>query len=158
MSNADGLTYSVREAARDESATIAEIIRVAFGTVAEILGVDIPPLHESEADVAATFDAADAVFIAEANGRAIGTVRGETLEDATVMVRRLAVLPSFRNAGVARALMRALEAAYPDARRFELFTGAGEEGAVRLYESLGYSLMEPRELMGFPLVYMEKRR
>ena len=88
----------------------------------------------------------------------VGTVRGETMEGDSVMVRRLAVLPQVRRSGIARALMSALEESYPDARRFELFTGAGLEGAVHLYESLGYTLMEPRKITDFPLIYMEKCR
>jgi len=54
--------------------------------------------------------------------------------------------------------MRALEDSYPDAQRFELFTGAMATGPIALYESLGYKLIEPREDMGFPLVWFEKCR
>jgi len=75
-----------------------------------------------------------------------------------VMVRRLAVLPDVRGRGIARALMCALEEAYPRAERFELFTGAMAEGPIALYTSLGYHLIEPREDMGFPLVWFEKCR
>jgi len=54
--------------------------------------------------------------------------------------------------------MVALEEAYPDATRFELFTGEMAKGPIALYESLGYRLIEPREDMGFPLVWFEKCR
>ena len=154
----DDRSFIVREAAREESAAIAEIIRVAFQEIADRIGIDIPPLHESAQDVLATFDAGDAVLAAEADGRLVGTVRCETLEGNSVMARRLAVLPESRRTGIAHALMSALEAAYPQARRFELFTGAGAVGAVRLYESLGYHLIDPPHPMEFPLVYMEKCR
>lgn len=148
----------IRLADPSEAETIAGVIRVAFATIAEAIGIDIPPLHEMAADVLATFSAGDAVIVAEVDGVIVGTVRGETMEGGDVMVRRLAVLPAFRGAGIARRMMRALEDAYPQVARFELFTGAEAAGPLALYESLGYRLMEPRETMGFPLVYLEKRR
>lgn len=152
----DGVT--VRLAARDESEAVASVIRDGFATVAAAIGRDIPPLHESAADVEATFDAGDAVLLAEMDGRVVGTVRAETLPGGGIMVRRLAVLPDARGRGIARSLMRALEDAYPEAERFELFTGAMAAGPIALYESLGYRLIEPREDMGFPLVWFEKCR
>ena len=148
----------VRAADSSEAEMIAAVIRAAFATVAEAIGVDIPPLHETADDVRATLAAGDTALVAVVDGIVVGTVRGETIPSGGVMVRRLAVLPSHRGHGVAHALMRALEDAYPDAQRFELFTGAMAEGPIALYESLGYKLIEPREDMGFPLVWYEKCR
>jgi GNAT superfamily N-acetyltransferase len=151
-------TFSVRRGDPSEAEAIASVIRAAFATIAEAIGIDIPPLHETAADVLATFSAGDAVFVAEVNGAVVGTVRGETIESGDVMVRRLAVLPAHRGAGIARGLMRALEDAYPGTRRFELFTGADATAPLALYESLGYQLFEPSEKTDFPLVYLEKCR
>jgi GNAT superfamily N-acetyltransferase len=146
----------VRLATRDESSAIAAVIRDAFATVAADVGRDIPPLHETAADVEMTFDAGEAVLVADLDGAIVGTVRAECISGGGVMVRRLAVLPDARGRGIAKTLMRALEDAYPDAQRFELFTGAMAEGPIALYESLGYQLIEPREDMGFPLAWFEK--
>jgi len=148
----------VRRATRDESAAIARVIREGFQSVADSVGRDIPPLHETATDVEETFDAGDVVLVAESDGHIVGTVRAEGLEGGGVMARRLAVLPEARGHGIARSLMRALEDSYPDAQRFELFTGAMATGPIALYESLGYKLVEPREDMGFPLVWFEKCR
>jgi GNAT superfamily N-acetyltransferase len=148
----------IRAAEPDEAEAIAGVIRAGFATVAEEIGFDIPPLHESAADVSATFDAGDAVMVADVDGAIVGTVRGETMDSGDVMVRRLAVLPANRGAGIARRLMLALEAAYPDVSRFELFTGADARAPLALYESLGYQLFEPSEAVDFPLVYLEKCR
>ena len=98
------------------------------------------------------------MLIAEWDHTPVGTVRGETLSDGSVMVRRLAVLPGFRRHGLARRLMAELENAYPGATRFELFTGADAKAPIALYESLGYSEFEPVAAPDFPLVYLEKRR
>jgi predicted N-acetyltransferase YhbS len=148
----------VRRATRGEAPAIESVIREGFQTVADDIGRDIPPLHETAADVEETFDAGDVVLVAESDGRIVGTVRAESLEGGGVMARRLAVLPEARGRGIARSLMRALEDAYPKAQRFELFTGAMAAGPIALYESLGYKLIEPREDMGFPLVWFEKCR
>jgi predicted N-acetyltransferase YhbS len=146
---------TVRPARREEAAALADVIRRAFVTEELVYG-DIPPLHETAADVEMTFDAGEAVLVADLDGRIVGTVRAECISGGGVMVRRLAVLPDARGRGIARTLMRALEDAYPDAERFELFTGAMAQGPIALYESLGYQLIEPREDMGFPLVWFEK--
>jgi predicted N-acetyltransferase YhbS len=149
----------IRKAVAGEAAAIAAIVRESFQTVADELGQDIPPAHEDSSEVLASFDADEVVLVAQGeSGHLVGTVRGESLEDGSVVVRRLAVLPQWRGRGIGSALVRACEDAYPKARRFELFTGAGPEGAVDMYERLGYVLMQPREVDGFPLVYMEKRR
>ena len=149
----------VRCATETEAEAIAGVIRSAFATVAESLGVDIPPMHETAADVLGTFAAGDAILVAETDRVIVGTVRGETLDGDRVMVRRLAVLPEHRGAGIARSLMCALEDAYPQAARFELFTGALASGPLALYESLGYVLFDEREAApGLTLVSLEKKR
>ena len=146
----------VRRAERDEADTLAAVIREAFRSEAAIYG-DIPPLHETAADIEATFDAGDVTLAADVSGRAVGTVRGETATDGSVVVRRLAVLPEARRRGIARALLVELEAAYPQASRFELFTGNLNGAALGLYESLGYVRTGSKEVApGVKLVTLEK--
>jgi predicted N-acetyltransferase YhbS len=148
----------IRCALPSEAEVIAAVIRESFATVAAEIGFDIPPIHESADDVLETFSAGDAVLVAVVDGEVVGTVRGETMAGGDVMVRRLAVLPANRGAGIARALMQALEDSYPYVRRFELFTGSMALGPLALYESLGYRLIEARQTEGFDLVYLEKCR
>lgn len=146
----------IRCAARHEAEPVAAIVREAFVTEAVIYG-DIPPLHETAADVEATFDAGDVTLIAERAGHVVGTIRGETSADGRLVVRRLAVLPSARREGLGRALLMALEAAYPSVRDFELFTGCLNHAALGLYESLGYVRCGSREIApGVELVTLEK--
>lgn len=133
-----GSRYVVRRAMRDEAETLAGVVRAAFATEALVYG-DIPPLHETAADVEATFDAGDVVLAADLDGVCVGTVRGETAADGTLVVRRLAVLPEARGLGIGRALLVALEEAYAAVTRFELFTGELNGAALGLYESIGYT-------------------
>lgn len=149
--------YTIRVARRDEAAQLAAIIRESFATEGAIYG-DIPPMHETAADIEATFDAGEVTLAAELNGAVVGTVRGETRTDGTLMVRRLAVTPAARSLGVGRALLVALEAAYPSATRFELFTGHLNGAALGLYQSLGYVRTgTTRVARGVEMVTLEKR-
>lgn len=136
--------FTVRPAAPEEAGEIASVVRASFQTVAEQIGHDIEPLHETAESVAATFESRDCALIAELPcGEIIGSVRGATQDDGSVMVSRLAVLPEYRRSGVARALMEALEASYPLAERFVLFTGRDATGPIALYRSMGYEQIEP---------------
>lgn len=147
----------VRTAQRAEVQAIAAVVRDAFETVAAVVG-DIPPIHERPEDVIATFDSGDITLVAEIDRGVVGTVRGETMAEGSVMIRRLAVLPEHRNRGIAHALMDAIETAYPHVTRFELFTGATAAGPLALYESLGYRPMRSEDVgQGLTLVYLEKR-
>jgi GNAT superfamily N-acetyltransferase len=147
----------IRIATREEAAQVAATVRRAFITEAEIYGADVPPLHETAEDVLATFHAGDVTFVAEAGGEIIGTVRGETLASGSIMVRRLGVDDAWRGQGIARALMAALEAAYPEATRFELFTGSRSTDALALYASLGYRYVRTETIApGVELLYFEK--
>jgi ribosomal protein S18 acetylase RimI-like enzyme len=146
----------IRLARREEAGTLAAIIREAFITEADVYG-DIPPLHETGADVEATFDAGDVTLAAELDGRIIGTIRGETLPDGNLMLRRLAVLAEARRLGIGKALIVSLEAEYPGVSRFELFTGSLNGAALGLYESLGYVRTGAQEVApGLELITLEK--
>jgi GNAT superfamily N-acetyltransferase len=148
----------VRNARREEAVEVAATVRRAFVTEAEVYGADVPPLHESAEDVLAAFDAGDVTLVAEAAGTIVGTVRGERLASGDVMARRLGVNPEWRGRGIARALMVALEAAYCDAPRIEIFTGSLSTAALALYRSLGYAYVRTETIpQGVELIYMEKR-
>ena len=148
---------TIRRATRDEAEQVAATVRRAFVTEAKLYGADVPPLHESAADVLDTFDSGDVTLVAVAKSSIVGTVRAETLASGAVMVRRLGVDAAWRGRGIARALMLDLEAAYADAPRIELFTGSLSTDALGLYESLGYRHVRTETIApGVDLVYMEK--
>ena len=95
----------------------------------------------------------------DANGRILGTVQGELRPDGSCYVGRLAVEPSAQRRGLGSALALALETEYPEADRFELFTGHLSHETIGLYHSLGYRETR-RDVQDerLTLVWMEKTR
>jgi ribosomal protein S18 acetylase RimI-like enzyme len=79
------------------------------------------------------------------------------LDDGTCHVGRLVVHPRLQRRGLGTRLMREIEASYPDARRYELFTGHLSAANLRLYRRLGYQeFREDAVSPALRLVYLEK--
>lgn len=153
-----GAAIEISYATPADAELVAGLVRDGFRSEAERYGVEIPPMRETAAAVLSELEDGDVVLLARLEDEPIGTVRGHVQPDGSIMVRRLGVVPGRRRRGVARELMAALEAAYPDARRFELFTGAETSPAIALYESLGYvRSREEEQVPGVTIVYLEKR-
>lgn len=66
-----------------------------------------------------------------------GSVRG-VLRDGIVHIGRLIVVPEHQGQGIGSALLAAIEACFPEAFGFELFTGSRSAGNLRLYHRHGY--------------------
>lgn len=108
----------------------------------------IPPLHDSLDDVRRQLTALRIWGLRE-DGRLIGTVRTSPLDDATVLLARLAVVPDLRGHGLGSALLRFAEAQLPEhVERIELITGAKSESNQALYGRHGYKLAERLPGMG----------
>jgi GNAT superfamily N-acetyltransferase len=140
----------------------------AFMRVALAIGLVDPevldPIRESLEDVELAYREPGAVFLVARHGErpdapVVGAVRGQLAEDGSVEVGRLVVDDGLEGRGIGRALMVAIEAAYPDTSRFALFTGREAHGPLHLYRSLGYRPVEQREFReNLWLVWMEKCR
>lgn len=153
-------SHVVREARRDELAAILDVQRRAFGRVASDLGIDpalLPPIRETFEEVASLFDSGARFFVALSDeDRIIGSVRG-TLDGGVVDIGRLVVDDGWQRQGVASAVMDALEAAYPEATAFRLFTGEEAGAALALYAKRGYQRTTREDLGHVVLVWLEKR-
>jgi GNAT superfamily N-acetyltransferase len=154
---------TVRIASREELPEALRVQRAGFRRVAARYGfadADLPPLSESRADLESLHDDGVVTFVALAGegsaGIVVGTVRCFVRDDGVVEIGRLAVDDGWERRGVARALMGALEAAYPQAVRFELFTGSEASGALALYAALGYSVSRLEEFPDWTRVWLAK--
>ncbi len=142
-----GRTGEIRiESAQDADAeALLALQRRAYASEARLYDDwSIPPLTQDLASLRS--DIAALTFLkASANGAIVGSVRARVV-DACAQIGRLIVDPPFQRQGIGSALLRAVEAALPDAVRFELFTGSRSAGNLRLYERHGYRRRETRQL------------
>lgn len=142
------------------SADAPEILalqRLAYQSEARLYGDwSIPPLTQSLEELRDEFSRLTILKAVDENGTVIGSVRGEW-DNATCRIGRLIVHPERQRQGLGTALLAAIEACFPLAARFALFTGARSEGNLRLYQRAGYQPVESREAKpGLTLVFLEK--
>jgi ech hydrogenase subunit C len=148
----------IRHAAIGDAPEIFALQKVVYNHEAEMYNdYSLAPLTQSLQEMAAQF-ASRVFFKAVVNGKIIGSIRGGC-EGDTVHVSRLIVHPYFWRRGIGTKLIKAIEAEFPDAPRFETFTGQKSRYTMGPYQSLGYSAFrtekasEQRER-----VYLEKKR
>ena len=154
----DGIT--IVRATREDAPEVLALIKRAFAPAGELYeDPDLPPLAETLAEHEARYDTFVVLKALDEDGTIVGTVQGSTMETGDCYVARLAVDPARQGQGIARKLALALEDAFPDARRFELFTGHLNAASLRLYAALGYrETARERVNDRLTLVSLEKRR
>lgn len=148
---------AIERATLSDAGEILALQKLAFLTEAELYGDGIQPLHQTMEEIRAEFD--DMLFLKAHfhDGRIVGSVRARMLEDGSCWIGKLIVHPDFRRRGIGAELMRRIEACFPSATRFELFTGARSEGNISLYKGLGYREFK-RDGLPPILVPLEKLR
>jgi GNAT superfamily N-acetyltransferase len=113
--------------------------------------VDIPPLHESHADVAEWIGRWDTIGI-RLHGRLVAAVRAR-LEGTEWEIGRLMVAPDLAGRGIGSRLLRVMEERAPAAgTAFTLFTGAKSDRNISVYERAGYRVRAEAD----GLVFMTK--
>jgi GNAT superfamily N-acetyltransferase len=148
---------SIQAACLADAAEILALQKVAYLSEAAIYDdYSIPPLHQTLPEMIRDMEA-HCYLKAELAGRIAGSVRGR-LEGGTCYVGRLIVAPEVQNRGIGTQLLKALEACFPGAERFELFTGEASAKNLYLYRKLGYQAFRSEPLTDrVTLVYLEKR-
>jgi len=140
-------------ATMDDLPAILALQKLAFRSEAELYNdFSLPPLTQTLESIAAEFPAK--IFLKACLADVIvGSVRAFQ-KDSTCYIERVVVHPDCQGRGIGTALMHALEARFPDVRRYELFTGHRSERNLHLYRKLGYSVFKQQGM----LVFMEKLR
>ena len=143
-------------ATTDDAPSILALQHLAYQTEAARYDDNtLPPLLETLADLLARFGDRRFLKAVEAD-QIIGSVRGFQEAD-TCFVERLIVHPDCRHRGIGTTLLTEIEALFPTARRFELFTGTKSERNIRLYERLDYRAFRHERVNDkVTLVFMEK--
>lgn len=148
----------IEKAAKGDLVEILALQKLAFRQAAEVYGdLNLPPLRQTLEGIEEEFERR-CFLKALADGALIGSVRAHE-EEGVCYIGRLMVDPSFQDRGIGRRLMAAIEARFPGARRFEVFTGFRDEKNLYFYRKLGYrKLREQKVNDALSLVFMEKKR
>lgn len=125
------------EADQEDVEAILELQRLAYVTEAELYDdYTIAPLEETLDQL--RLDFGSHVFLkAVIDDKIVGSVRAD-MSGGVCRIGRLIVHPDFRSGGIGTRLMVEIESRFPDAARYELFTGYRSVNNIRLYERLGY--------------------
>jgi ribosomal protein S18 acetylase RimI-like enzyme len=140
----------------DEAEQILALQRLSYRTEAALYDDwTLPPLTQTLQELLEQYDH-HTILAARLGDEVVGSVRA-SLKDGTCYVGRLVVHPRLQRRGLGVRLMREIEASFPDARRYELFTGHLSEGNLRLYRRLGYEEFREEPISpALRLVYLEK--
>lgn len=156
------MDYDILPATRADAPAILALQRLAYLSEATLYGDwDIPPLTQPLEALEAEFarlTVLKAVPREELPGLPVaGSVRAG-LSHGVCHIGRLMVHPEHQGRGLGTALLAAIEARFPQAERYALFTGARSEGNLRLYQRLGYQPVKEQPVSPtLALVFLEKR-
>ena len=132
----------------DDEATLTALVglqRAGYAVEAELIGApSLPPMRESPEQLRAS---GETFLGALRDGALVGAISFKR-DGATVDIHRLVVDPGAFRAGIATALLDALEAREADAAHWTVGTGAGNLPARRLYERRGFAVTEERIVPG----------
>jgi ribosomal protein S18 acetylase RimI-like enzyme len=146
----------VERATVKDAAEILTLQKLAYRDEAAIYNdYSIPPLIQTLEELETDFDRQLFLKATDA-GRILASVRAH-IEHGTCFIGRLIVHPDVQNQGIGSRLMREIEERFPQASRFELFTGDRSARNLHLYRKLGYRPCRTQQLTDrLTLVFLEK--
>ncbi len=146
----------IARASKADAETILALQRLAYESEARAYGDwNLPPLTQTIEELHEELEDS-LVLKATVEGRLVGSVRARPAE-GTCQIGRLMVHPDFQGRGMGSALLQAIEAEFPDAAKYELFTGSKSDATIGLYERHGYVITRSeRQSEAVMLVYLEK--
>lgn len=128
----------------------------AFRPVAESLNwLDVPNLTETVEHARGEFPKYTTLKMLSDDGKIIGSVRG-CIEDGSLYIGRLMVLPEFQKNGYGRILLREIQSILPHNRAW-LDTSGDVPETVSFYEREGFRTFESKRFEnGVSWIFMEK--
>lgn len=147
---------NIVQALPEDAEEILALQKLAYQSEAALCGdSNIPPLLQTLSELRDEFGISQ-VLKAVLGERIVGSVRAYEKE-GNCFIGKLIVHPDFQNQGMGKALMGKMEEAFPESRRFELFTGEKSLKNIRLYEKLGYVIFKTQKVTeNLCFVFLEK--
>lgn len=151
------MNHDIKDATPADAAEILALQRLAYQSEAELYGDwTIRPLTQTLEELVADCAALTVLKAVDETGAIVGSVRA-SLDHGVCRIGRLIVRPDRQGRGLGTALMAAIEARFPKAERFALFTGGKSQGNLHLYGRLGYREVSRRAAgPTLTLVFLEK--
>jgi N-acetylglutamate synthase-like GNAT family acetyltransferase len=146
----------IERAVIENAGEILDLQKLAYLSEAEIIDdFTIPPLHQTIDEIRSEFDHQIFLKIGLEN-RIAGSVRCY-LEKETCHIGKLIAHPDCQNSGMGTKLLNAAEKQFPDAERYELFTGQKSKKNLHLYGKNGYRIFKTETISEkLTLVFLEK--
>ena len=146
----------IRKASADDAAAILALQKRAYQSEAEIYNdYSIQPLRQTLDEIRQEFSQ-QLILKALIDGEIVGSVRGY-MREGTCHIGKVIVEPAMQNKGIGKLLLKAIEDSFPEAERYELFTGFRSKRNLYLYQKIGYRVFKEVGLNEeFILVYLEK--
>lgn len=147
---------NIRHANIADAEEILELQKLAYQSEAIIYNNwSIPPLTQTLEEIKKEFT--ENTFLKACDSdKIIGSVK-VSINNENHEIGRLIVHPDLQGNGIGTQLMLSVEAEFPMAKRFELFTGSKSVRNIYLYEKLGYKIFTRKQLSELiELVFMEK--
>jgi phosphoribosylanthranilate isomerase len=152
-----GPLVNVEPATTYNAGEILALQKLAYQSEAQLNGdFTISPLTQTLAEMESDLVRLTTLKVT-LGGRIIGSVRADLVE-GTCRIGRLIVHPEWENHGIGGRLLREIEARFPQAARYELFTSARSARNLYLYRKMGYQAFREQPLNErVTLVYLEKQ-
>ena len=147
---------NIRHANIADAEEILELQNLAYQSEAIIYNDwSIPPLTQTLEEIKDEFTENTFLKACESD-TIIGSVK-VSINNENYEIGRVIVHPDLQGKGIGTQLMLAVEAEFPMAKRFELFTGSKSVRNIYFYEKLGYKIFTRKQLSELvELVFMEK--
>jgi ribosomal protein S18 acetylase RimI-like enzyme len=143
------------EAKIEDAAIILQIQKEAYVSEAELHNdFNIPPLTQSLAEFECEFNN-KCILKVVLNDKIVGS-RQVKLNGSTSHIGRMAIKGNYKGLGIGSKLLSALELAYPEADRVELFTGINSKANLNMYERRGYRRIKEETLGKTTVVFLGK--
>ena len=147
---------TIESADKSDLQAILALQKKAYISEAELYqDYSLPPLTQTSKEIEEDFN--NQIFLkAMYDGNLVGSVRALE-KDGVCHVGRLIVKESYQDRGLGTRLLQAIEARFPQATRFELFTGARSRKSLHLYHKQGYQIYRKEAVSKtLTLVYLFK--